>query len=145
MDWTFEFDARQGYARIVARGDFDLADHRRMIESLLSSPEWRPGTATLFDNRQVRFGDIGFNEVLEVKSLHVSHDARIGNGKSASLMRSDSDYGIGRQLQNLTSGKVSAQIRIFLDEAEAVAWLRDVPETSRRDTHREGGPNVDRE
>ena len=130
MDWTFEFDARQGYVLIVTRGDFNLPDHRRMVECLLSSPEWRPGTATLFDYRQLRFGDIGFNEVLEAKSIHVSNDTRIGNGKSASLMGSSADYGLGRQFQNLTGGRVSAQVRIFVDEAEAIAWLLDVPETS---------------
>jgi hypothetical protein len=130
MDWTFEFDAQQGYVLIVTRGDFNLADHRTMVESLLSNPQWRSGTATLFDHRQVRFGDIGFNEMLEAKSIHVSNDTRIGNGKSASLMRSDADFGLGRQFQHLTGGRVSAQVRIFLNEAEAVAWLLDVPETS---------------
>jgi hypothetical protein len=130
MDWTFEFDARRGYVLIVTRGDFNLADHRRMVECLLSSPEWRPGTATLFDHRQLRLGDVGFDEMLQVKSLHVSYDTRIGNGRSASLMRSSTDYGHGRQFQNLTDGQVAARVRIFLDEAEAVAWLLDVPETS---------------
>jgi hypothetical protein len=130
MDWTFEFDVRGGYVLIVTRGDFNLADHRRMVESLLSSPEWRPGTATLFDHRQLDFGDMGFNEMLEVKSIHVNNDTLIGNGKSASLLRSSGDYGIGRQFQNLAGGIVSAQVGIFQDEAEAVAWLLDVPETS---------------
>jgi hypothetical protein len=101
-----------------------------MIEDLVSRPGWRPGTAALFDCRQVRFGDIGFNEVLEATSIHVSNDALIGNGKSAILMKSSADYGVGRQFQNVTGGRVSAQIRIFLDEAEALAWLlQDVPET----------------
>jgi hypothetical protein len=131
MDWTFEFASRQGYVLIVTRGEFNLADHRRMVESLLSSPEWRPGIAALFDHRQVRFGgEIGFDEMLEAKSIHVSNDTRIGNGKSAHLMRSSADYGLGRQFQNLTGGKVSARVRIFQDEAAAVAWLLDLPETS---------------
>ena len=130
MDWTFEFDTGRGYVLIVTRGDFNLADHRRMVECLLSSPEWRPGTATLFDHRQLRLGDVGFNDMLEVKSIHVSHDARIGNGKSAALMSSMTDYGHGRQFQNLASGQVSAHLRIFRDEAEALAWLLDAPETS---------------
>ena len=130
MDWTFEFDTGRGYVLIVTHGDFNLADHRRMVESLLSSPEWRPGTATLFDHRQLRLGDVGFNDMLEVKSIHVSHDERIGNGKSAGLMSSTTDYGHGRQFQNLASGHVSAPLRIFLDEAEAIAWLLDAPGTS---------------
>jgi hypothetical protein len=130
MHWTIEFDEPQGYFRIVRRGDFTPTEHQRMIEDLVSRPEWRPGAAALFDCRQVRFGDIGFNEVLEVKSIHVSNDARIGDGKSAILMKSDGDYGLGRQFQNLTRGWVSAQIHIFVDEAEAVAWLLEhIPAT----------------
>jgi hypothetical protein len=130
MDWTFEFDGGEGYVLIVTRGDFNIADHRRMVGDLLSRPEWRPGSAALFDHRQVRFGGIGFREVMEAKSIHVDNDTRIGNGKSACLMSSLADYGTGRQFQNLADGKVSARVRIFLDEAEAVAWLLDVPEAS---------------
>jgi len=127
MHWTIEFNER-GYFLIVTRGDFTLTDHRRMVEDLLSRLEWRPHSATLFDHRLLRFGDMGFNQMLETKSIHVSNDARIGNGKSASLMKSSADYGLGRQFEILTGGRVSAQVRIFLDEAEAVAWLlHDVP------------------
>ena len=130
MHWTIEFDESHGYFLIVTSGDFNFTDHRKMVEDLLSQPEWRPATATLFDHRQLRFDDIGFSEVLEAKSVHVNNDAQIGNGKSAILMKSTADYGIGRQFQNVTDGRVLAQIRIFLDEAEAIAWLvDDVPET----------------
>jgi hypothetical protein len=130
MDWTFEFRLREGYVRIVTRGDFNVTDHQTMVESLLSDPKWRPGTPTLHDHRRLRFQDIGFNEMLEAKSIHVSNDARIGNGKAASLMRANGDFGIGRQYEILTTGRVSAQVRTFEDEAEAVAWLLDEAETS---------------
>jgi hypothetical protein len=123
MDWTVEFDEPHGYFRIVTRGDFTLADHRTMVDDLLSRPEWRPGTSALFDHRRVRFGDIGFNEMLQVKSIHLINEARIGNGKSAIVLNPDADYGLGRQFQILTDGRVSARIHIFVDEGEAVAWL----------------------
>jgi hypothetical protein len=123
MQWTFEFDEPRGYVRIVTRGDFTLADNRRMVEELLSRPEWRPGTATLFDHRQLSLDGIGFEEMLDVKSVHVDNDARIGNGKSANLMKSDTDYGVGRQFEILTHGRVSAKVRAFRNEQEAVAWL----------------------
>lgn len=55
---------------------------------------------------------------------HVAHDERIGTGRAAVLMKAPADYGRGRQFELLTEGRISATMRIFLDEAEAIAWLR---------------------
>ena len=129
VDWTFEVDGLQRYFRIVTCGDFSLTHHKRMVRDLLSHEEWRPGARTLFDHRLLRFGDIGFAEMLELEAVHVSNDSVIGDGKSAILMSSN-DYGLGRQFQNITDAGVSAQIRIFKNEVEALAWLlEDEPRT----------------
>jgi hypothetical protein len=123
MHWSVELPVEGGYAVVTTSGTFDVSDHLRMIEDVVSRPGWRPGTDVLFDHRGLEFGDAGFRAMREAGGNHRDNDARIGNGKAAILMRSPSDYGRGRQFELMTEDEVSARLCIFLDEAEARGWL----------------------
>jgi len=123
MQWNVELPAGGGYAVLTTSGTFNVADHLRMIEDIVSRPGWRPGLDVLFDHRGLEFGDAGFQAMQQAGGNHVGHDARIGNGKAAILMRGPSDFGRGRQFELMTAGRVSASLCIFLDEAEARDWL----------------------
>jgi hypothetical protein len=123
MDWTVEHNAAQGYVTVRTRGEFTLRDHLQMIEDIVSRDFWRPGTAVLFDHRELDFGATGIAAMRQASENHVEHDERIGRGRAAVLMRSPADYGRGRQFEMLTDGRVEAQVQIFLDEDEALRWL----------------------
>jgi hypothetical protein len=123
MEWTIEHDPEMPYLVVRTRGEFNLQDHLRMVEDILSQPFWAPSTDVLFDHREMEFGNIGFAEMTAARSAHASHDAQIGSGKSAMLMRSQRDFGLGRQFELLSEEFVAAKLRVFLDEAEARAWL----------------------
>lgn len=123
MRWTVEPGGEGGFVVVATSGKFDVSDHLRMIEDILTRPYWVPGTPVLFDHRQLDFGDAGFESMEEAGANHLTNDARIGDGKAAILMSSPVDFGRGRQFELLTEGHVSAKIRIFRDEAQAVAWL----------------------
>jgi hypothetical protein len=123
MRWTVEPGGEGGYVVVATAGTFDVSDHLRMTEDILSRPYWVPGTPVLFDHRQLDFGDAGFRAMQEAGANHLTNDARIGDGKAAILMSSPVDFGRGRQFELLTEGRRSARLRIFLDEGEALAWL----------------------
>jgi hypothetical protein len=123
MHWIVELPGVDGYAVVTTSGTFDVADHLRMIEDIVSRPGWRPGTDVLFDHRGLEFGDAGFRAMQQAGGNHLGNDARIGNGKAALLMRSPVDYGRGRQFELMMEDQVAASLCIFLDEAEARAWL----------------------
>jgi hypothetical protein len=123
MHWTVEIPGVDGYAVVTTSGTFDVSDHLRMIEDIVSRPGWRPGTDVLFDHRALAFGDAGFRAMQQAGGNHLGNDARIGNGKAAILMRSPGDYGRGRQFELMVEDQVSATLCIFLDEAEARGWL----------------------
>jgi hypothetical protein len=124
MEWTVEQADGQDFVTVVTRGAFTTADHLRMTEDVLSRDFWRPGTAVLFDHRALEFGAADFAAMRAAADTHVAHDERIGQGKAAVLMKAPADFGRGRQFELLTEGRVGATMRIFLDPAEAVAWLR---------------------
>jgi hypothetical protein len=125
MEWTIERVPGEAYLVVRTRGEFSIQDHLRMTEDILAQPFWVPGTDVLFDHREVEFGDIGFAEMTAARSAHAAHDAEIGSGKSAMLMGSQRDFGLGRQFELLTEEFVAAKLRVFLDEAEARVWLTD--------------------
>lgn len=125
MEWTVEHRAAQDFVIVTTRGAFALHDHVRMIEDIVSRGFWRPGMSVLFDHRALDFGTMGLAGMREAAANHVAHDARIGNGRAAVLMKTPADYGRGRQFEMLTDGVVSATMQIFLDETEALCWLLD--------------------
>ncbi|HET7233622.1 MAG TPA: hypothetical protein VFJ16_26670 [Longimicrobium sp.] len=123
MRWTVEIPRGDGYAVVTTSGTFDVNDHVRMIEDIITRPGWLPGMDVLFDHRALDFGEADLRAMYQAGDNHLRNDERIGNGRAAILMRSLNDYGRGRQFELLTEGRVSATMRVFLDEAEARDWL----------------------
>jgi hypothetical protein len=108
---------------VTTRGAFDVAEHRRMVEDIVSRDFWRPGTAVLFDHRELSFGDSGYAQMREAGENHLANNDRIGDGKAAVVMGTRADFGRGRQFELLTDGRVDARVHIFLDPEEALVWL----------------------
>jgi hypothetical protein len=123
MYWSVQLPEADEYAIVTTSGTFSVADHLRMIEDIVTRPGWRPGTDVLFDNRALDFGAADLRAMYEASDNHLRNDQRIGGGKAAILVSSLSDFGRGRQFEQLTEGRASATMHVFLDEAEARDWL----------------------
>ncbi|MDF1503075.1 hypothetical protein [Roseisolibacter sp. H3M3-2] len=123
MEWDVAFDATRGAAVVTTRGVFDDADHARMVADVVGRPQWRPGHRVLFDHRALDFGGAGYQQMLAARDNHVANDARIGNARSAILMKSLADFGRGRQFELLVDGVVRADLAVFVDEGAAWEWL----------------------
>ena len=127
MEWTVVFDEARGAAIVTTRGAFDDDDHARMVDDIVSRPEWRPGHPVLFDHRALDFGAAGYQHMRAAGDNHAAQDARIGAARSALLMKSLADFGRGRQFELLVDGVVSADLAVFVDEDAAWRWLTGRP------------------
>lgn len=123
MDWSVQFGVHCGAAVVKTFGPFDVDDHRRMVEDIVSRPEWTPGQRILFDHWDLDFGDAKLHEMLAARTNHREHEDRIGNARTALLMKPGADYGLGRQFQMLSEHHVTAELAVFSDLRKAVAWL----------------------
>ena len=123
MRWTVELPGADGYGVVTTSGVFDAAGHERMVEDITTRPGWRPGMDVLFDHRALDFSEADLRAIYLASGNHLRNDERIGDGRAAVLVRSLHDYGRGRQFELLTEGRVSATMRVFMDEAEARDWL----------------------
>ena len=123
VKWTVSFNELCGAAVVRTRGVFNVSDHGRMVADIVSREEWRPGHPILFDHRELSFDSSGYEDMVRARENHLAYESRIGNARSAILMNAAADYGVGRQFQLLTEGRVAAELEIFADELTAKAWL----------------------
>lgn len=124
MEWSVVRTADEPWFRVTTGGTFTLADHARMVEEIVARPDWRPGTTVLFDHRALELEDASYAMMVGAGDTHRRHEAQIGDGKAAILVGSVAAFGTGRQFELLMEDTTATRIRIFLDEGEALAWLR---------------------
>lgn len=123
MNCTVEKIESSSYVRVITSGVFSVEGQLNMIEFIISRDFWRPGLDVLFDHRQLDFGTTDVSLMREAGNNHIKNDDKIGDGKAAILMKSLPDFARGRQFELLTESKVTAKMKIFKDEEEAIKWL----------------------
>ncbi|HQU84215.1 MAG TPA: hypothetical protein PKY59_13855 [Pyrinomonadaceae bacterium] len=123
MNWEVEFREVYNFVKVATSGKFTLEDHLSMIEDIVSRGFWKPGMDVFFDNRELHFVNTDIETMRRASANHQQNNKRIGDGKTAILMKSLPDFGRGRQFELLSSGKISAKLKIFLEEENAVEWL----------------------
>ncbi|MDQ3799025.1 MAG: hypothetical protein M3384_06210 [Acidobacteriota bacterium] len=123
MSWTIENVKDRRFVRVVARGVYNIDDHMRMLEDLVTRDSWKPGMNLLIDDTSLDFRQSSLEELREVSIRRIGLDALIGGGKTAVLVSSLTGFARARQYELITSGKISAKIEIFRDEDEALLWL----------------------
>jgi len=125
MNWVVEQRENKAFVTIKTAGTFSIEDHVRMIEDIVTREFWKPGTDIFFDHRNMQFGKTDIELMRQATANHKKYDKLIGNGRAAILMKSLTDFGRGRQFELLSSDKISAKLRIFLEEEKAVDWLSE--------------------
>jgi hypothetical protein len=110
----------ENYVRVTVEGAFNASDHLQMIEDIISREFWKPGMNRLIDSLNVDYSKANMNIMSQACDNLKRYDKENGSGKIALLMGTVSNYGKGRQFETLTNEGVSAKIRIFLDEYQAI-------------------------
>lgn len=123
MEWKIEYVEVHNYVRITAKGLFSIHNHLNFLEDIVSRKFWKPGMPILFDNRNVDFGKLDLNQVMQASSNYQLIAEKFGGSKGAMLMKSISDFGTGRQFEILSENKGSVEMHVFHDENEALEWL----------------------
>ena len=127
MNWTVELIESLNFVKITIWGDFNVEDSLKIIKDFISRDFWEPGMKTMFDCRRIIFYNLALGVLREIGEFYALQNERIGDGKMALLMGSPRDFGIARQFEMLTEGKILSQVHVFLNETEAVSWLTAEP------------------
>ncbi|HEX8250946.1 MAG TPA: hypothetical protein VF599_22420 [Pyrinomonadaceae bacterium] len=123
MSWTIDYEDDRRFVRVVARGVYNIDDHMRMLEDVVTRDFWTPGINLLLDESNLDYRGITLEQLREAAARRVSFDARIGSSKTAVVLNSLTDFARARQYELITSGKISAKIEIFRQADKALEWL----------------------
>ena len=124
MNWTIEYIEEDDFVRIETEGHFSEQDNVEMLKDLFYQDYWKPGLDILIDNIKRDYDNDGLEFVKESSLNFIKHDASIGCGKIAILMKSVADFKRGRQFEMLTDEEMCADVGIFLNENQALRWIR---------------------
>ena len=113
MNWTIEFIEPLQIVKVITEGEFNIEDHQRMIEDIVSSEFWHPGMHTFLDYRKLNFRKTTIPFMRKVSENYKKYEVQIGCGKFAFLMKSLADFARGRQFTLLTQHEVCTEINIF--------------------------------
>jgi hypothetical protein len=125
MRWTFVYSGHGNFVRVIVEGSFNLADHERKIEELTGQDYWLPGIKVLLDLREADSTHMSYKDMRGLADSYASNERLADCWKFALLMGKLADFGIGRQFEILTDEKIPGEIKVFLDEGQAIHWLGD--------------------
>lgn len=108
---------------ITVSGLFEVAEFPRVLDDLLAHPDWQVGCHCLFDYRAIDFSRLNQTAMRWAADQHAERDARIGNGRGALVVKNLADFGLGRMYEMAIEDRVSAQLRVFCDMAEARRYI----------------------
>lgn len=124
MIWAITFIEPENYIRVSTQGDFTLEDCKKIKEDFIAREFWSPGKNILYDYRETNFDSpLTLNALRKLGEFHESKNAEIGDGRMAFLMKSPRDFGLARQYEMLTEGRVLSKICVFMHEDKALEWL----------------------
>jgi proline iminopeptidase len=122
MPITYQIDKGAGIVRTVARGDVDLEEERRCLESFLADPDHQPGFGILLDNRE-RGLPASSDHVRGMAEAYEEHQNTVGNARMAIVVSREVSLGLARMFALLTE-RATVETEAFRDINEAEAWLR---------------------
>ena len=131
MNCTIEHIAADNYVKIVVEGVFSIEEHAECVNELFSSPFWKPGMNLLCDYQNFNFGSVIFEKVRAASENYQRAPEKLGKGKMALVVKTKLGFGIGRQFELISEGKIPREIYVFMDEKEAIDWLLNLPKESK--------------
>lgn len=124
MNWTIRLVEEGNFVIIETAGHFTGPDNLAMLKDLIEQDYWKTGMNLLVDNRRRDYDDDGMEYIKKSSSNLINKHSAIGCGKIAILMKSVSDFGLGRQFELLTDEEICADVRIFLSDQQALNWIK---------------------
>lgn len=96
-----------------------------MAEELLKHPSMAPNNNVLFDHRNLNFNTTSAADIEKIRNFHKANESKIGNGKSAILVKSGLISEWNKLWQQGEKIKTDNRVQIFEDSAPAVNWLKE--------------------
>ncbi len=108
---------------IKTNGSMTGEDFVAMAKDILNHPDHKPDSNILFDHRDLNFENVTIQDIEKIRSFHRENENKIGNGRSAIVVRSRSEWNnIWDQGEKITTKNI---VKIFDDLDNAFNWIKE--------------------
>ena len=110
---------------VKTTGNMTGDDFVSMAEELLNHSEWQKNNNVLFDHQNLNFDNTSLEDIDKIRNFHKKNEDRIGNGKSAIVVKSGllSEWNkLWSQGEKIKTGNI---VKIFDDYNNAIHWIRE--------------------
>ena len=121
-----KYDKDRKMLNIAVSGKSGFEEFSSALEKITTSKEYPPNTRAVWDIRNADFSWANLQLVKEAVNIRSSFTKR-DNCRSALIVSSNLQYGLGRMFEMLSDGKVPHQLKVFRKYEEGVKWLLENP------------------
>ena len=132
MPFTVVYSSAETIYKITLSGRSKASDIGQAFMQVAEGKSGPPSANIMWDFRDADLRDIDFSDVMTFLRIRLDMNAKRGSPKVAFLVDSDAVYGKVRMWTNLLDGEpaITQTVRLFRDEGEAIAWLKDTSANS---------------
>lgn len=123
MNHHYSFENLPHYVLIQADGIATVSGCEALVESLVSSPEWKSEYLSILDFRNLDFSHFTTGDIREVAGILEKYYKRLGGGACAFVVRNTLEYGLIRMFEMLSGAKNPMDVRVFYSMGDAVQWI----------------------
>lgn len=98
-------------------------DFIALAAGILHHSNYKPNNNVLFDHRELIFKNVTIQDIEEIRHFHRENENKIGNGKSAIVVRSQSEWDdIWRHGEKLKTENI---VKVFDNFDSAINWIKE--------------------
>lgn len=111
------------FLTVKTQGQMNSNDFIKMAEMLLKHPASKSGGNVLFDHTELEFEGVTPAELRAIRDYHRAHEAEIGGGRSAILLRDGEADAWHRLWSQGDKLQTANQVQVFENCDDAIAWI----------------------
>ena len=123
MKYKIEYLNLDNLFIIKTDGNMTGKDFIAMAEEILRHPNYEPDNNVLFDHRELNLKNVTVQDTKKIRHFHRENEHKIGNGKSAIVVKSQSEWdNIWDQGEKIKTVNI---VEIFDNFDNAINWIKD--------------------
>ena len=107
---------------IKTDGSMTGKDFIAMAKGILEHPNYKPGNNVLFDHLELNIKNVTIQNIEKIRNFHMENENIIGNGKSAIVVKSQSEWdNIWNQGEKIKTKNI---VKLFDTFDNAMNWIK---------------------
>ena len=124
MKFEIDFGQSPLYVLIKTEGKASVEGFDNLMKTLVNSPQWKPGTRQLADHRKLIVSEISSEEMRQLVNIVKKYSREHGNGPCAFVMQNALGFGLARMYELMGGMGIHKELAVFYEIDDAIEWLK---------------------